>query len=172
MGSLCLSFRRRITFMNFIKLFRWYLTLNLLTWKIWWAPNNVSRWEVGFNSAFKGLTLTHLNSQDDKFKFDPRHIIQYKQRSYETHFPTETHTYQVIILMLIGERANRHDNIIDRNRRHFTTDRAPRWLQAYIVDTSRPRKFSVFTYPLRWELCYRNYAVWMICDIIQCVRVR
>jgi hypothetical protein len=32
-----------------------YLTLILLTWRIWWAPNNVSRWQMGFNSAFKGL---------------------------------------------------------------------------------------------------------------------
>jgi len=32
-----------------------YLTLNPLTWKIWWAPNNASRWQMGFNSAFKGL---------------------------------------------------------------------------------------------------------------------
>ena len=31
------------------------LTLNPLTWKIWWAPNNFSRWQMGFNSAFKGL---------------------------------------------------------------------------------------------------------------------
>ena len=31
------------------------LTLNPLTWKIWWAPNNTSRWRMGFNSAFKGL---------------------------------------------------------------------------------------------------------------------
>jgi len=32
-----------------------YLTLNPLTWKIWWVPNNDSRWQMGFNSAFKGL---------------------------------------------------------------------------------------------------------------------
>jgi len=31
------------------------LTLNLLTWRIWWAPNNSSKWHMGFNSAFKGL---------------------------------------------------------------------------------------------------------------------
>jgi hypothetical protein len=31
------------------------LTLNLLTWKIWRA-NNVIKWQMGFNSAFKGLT--------------------------------------------------------------------------------------------------------------------
>jgi len=32
-----------------------YLTLILLTWRIWWAPNNASKWQMGFNSAFKGL---------------------------------------------------------------------------------------------------------------------
>jgi len=31
------------------------LTLNPLMWKIWRAPNNASRWQMGFNSAFKGL---------------------------------------------------------------------------------------------------------------------
>ena len=31
------------------------LTLKSLTWKIRWAPNNASRWHIGFNSAFKGL---------------------------------------------------------------------------------------------------------------------
>jgi len=32
------------------------LTHILLMWRIWWAPNNASRWQVGFNSAFKELT--------------------------------------------------------------------------------------------------------------------
>jgi len=31
------------------------LTSILLTWRIWWAPNNVSRWQMGLNSAFKWL---------------------------------------------------------------------------------------------------------------------
>jgi len=30
------------------------LTLIQLTWRIWWAPNNASRWQMGFNSALKG----------------------------------------------------------------------------------------------------------------------
>ena len=36
---------------------RWWMNLThiLLTWKIWWALNNASRWQMGFNSAFKGL---------------------------------------------------------------------------------------------------------------------
>jgi hypothetical protein len=29
------------------------LTLILLKWKIWWASNNASRWQMGFNSEFK-----------------------------------------------------------------------------------------------------------------------
>ena len=32
-----------------------YLTLILLTWRKWWAPNNASKQQMGFNSAFKGL---------------------------------------------------------------------------------------------------------------------
>ena len=31
------------------------LTLILLTWRKWWTPNNASKWQMGFNSAFKGL---------------------------------------------------------------------------------------------------------------------
>ena len=31
-----------------------YLTLTLLTWTIWRAPTNASKWRIGFNSAFKG----------------------------------------------------------------------------------------------------------------------
>jgi len=31
------------------------LTLILLTWRIWWAPNNASKWQMGFNSSFKWL---------------------------------------------------------------------------------------------------------------------
>jgi len=33
------------------------LTLILLMWRIWWASNNASRWQMGFNSVFKGLIL-------------------------------------------------------------------------------------------------------------------
>ena len=34
------------------------LTLSPLTWKIRWVPNNASRWQMGFKSAFKGLTIS------------------------------------------------------------------------------------------------------------------
>jgi len=38
------------------------LTLTLLTWRIWWAPNNASKWQIGCNSAFKRLKVTKLVS--------------------------------------------------------------------------------------------------------------
>jgi len=42
------------------------LTLNSLTWRIRWAPNNASRWQMGFQSAFKGLNaaISRLNLMD------------------------------------------------------------------------------------------------------------
>jgi hypothetical protein len=37
------------------RLRKWLLTPILLTWTIWRAPTNASKWRMGFNSAFKGL---------------------------------------------------------------------------------------------------------------------
>jgi hypothetical protein len=33
------------------------LTFILLTWRKWWTPNNASKWQMGFNSGFKGLIM-------------------------------------------------------------------------------------------------------------------
>jgi hypothetical protein len=38
------------------------LTLILLTWRIGRAPNNASRWQMGFNLAFKGLNYSSVIS--------------------------------------------------------------------------------------------------------------
>ena len=40
------------------------LTLIPLTWRIGWAPNNASKWQMVFNSAFKGLNETQHVSGD------------------------------------------------------------------------------------------------------------
>ena len=37
------------------------LTLILLTWRIWWARNNASRWQMEFNSAFKVFKFVFLS---------------------------------------------------------------------------------------------------------------
>jgi hypothetical protein len=36
------------------------LTLILLTWRIWRAPNNARKWQMRFNLAFKGLIYVPL----------------------------------------------------------------------------------------------------------------
>ena len=38
----------------------WLLTLILLTWRIWWAPYNANRWQMGFNCSFKSLMMKVL----------------------------------------------------------------------------------------------------------------
>jgi hypothetical protein len=43
---------------------RLVLTLILPMWRIWWAPNNASRWQMGFNSAFEGL----IRSKDSQIE--------------------------------------------------------------------------------------------------------
>jgi len=43
--------------------YNWKLTLILLTWRIGSAPNNASRWQMGFNLAFKGLMCLRVVSQ-------------------------------------------------------------------------------------------------------------
>jgi hypothetical protein len=58
-----------------------YLTLILLTWRIWW-PNDASRRQMGFKSAFKGLT--------DVTSFS----AVYTQNSYVP-FPTLKHEFYI-----------------------------------------------------------------------------
>ena len=38
------------------------LTVILLTWTVWRAPTNASKWRMGFNSAFKGLNTPQSKS--------------------------------------------------------------------------------------------------------------
>ena len=46
------------------------LTLILLTWRIWRAPNNASKWQMKFNSEFKGLKyLCNGRAMDDSSPF-------------------------------------------------------------------------------------------------------
>jgi hypothetical protein len=42
------------------------LTPILLTWRIGWAPNNASKWQMGFNLAFKGLSIERLHDVASK----------------------------------------------------------------------------------------------------------
>jgi len=39
------------------------LTLILQTWRIWWAPNNASKWQIRFNSTFEGLSPNRIKKE-------------------------------------------------------------------------------------------------------------
>jgi hypothetical protein len=43
------------------------LTPVLLTWRIWWDSNNASKWQMGFNWAFKGLKFLKWRHVDERF---------------------------------------------------------------------------------------------------------
>ena len=47
----------------------WDLTLNLLTTTIVAPPRNASKWQMGFNSAFKGLKVIFCITTSPKFDF-------------------------------------------------------------------------------------------------------
>jgi hypothetical protein len=42
------------------------LTLILLMQRIGWAPNNARRWQMGFSSAFKGLSMWYVETYTDE----------------------------------------------------------------------------------------------------------
>ena len=45
-----------------------WLTLILLRWTIWRAPTNASKWRMGFNSAFKGLSIQTNHTRVSQMK--------------------------------------------------------------------------------------------------------
>jgi hypothetical protein len=53
---------RHLTFWNYKKTCV-YLTLALLTWRIWWSPNNSSKWQLGFKSADRYLGVENYDHE-------------------------------------------------------------------------------------------------------------
>ena len=66
------------------------LTLILLTWKIWWAPNNASRWQMGFNSAFEGTRRNRWSGYVARMRFKSPHI-------WSNYLNERTHLLDVVI---------------------------------------------------------------------------
>jgi len=62
------------------------LTLILLTSRIWWAPNNASKWQMGFNSAFKGLNEV-LFPQYGNFWIKFNYILRWRSLSTPLFLP-------------------------------------------------------------------------------------
>ena len=51
------------------------LTLILITWTIWWAPTNASKWRMVFNSGFKGLIFIYDWTQNMLCMRTPRNYV-------------------------------------------------------------------------------------------------
>ena len=64
------------------------LNLILLTWRIWWAPNNASKWQMGFNLAFKGLNTLSM----PMFYLLKLPTLMYRH-SYEWHVKRKAHYF-------------------------------------------------------------------------------
>jgi hypothetical protein len=60
------------------------LTLILLTWRIWWASNNASRWQMEFNSVFKGLK-GKKDYDDDQNKWRGIKLHKYTEHIPDKH---------------------------------------------------------------------------------------
>ena len=65
-------------FPGILCLFEHHLTLILLTWTIWRAPTDASKWRMGFNSAFKGLSQFEMNQISlNKYKLGTNYFTQF-----------------------------------------------------------------------------------------------
>ena len=60
----------RTEFVEKVKTHILYLNLNLLTTTIVAPPSNASKWQMGFNSAFKGLISKQRNRNKTRYHID------------------------------------------------------------------------------------------------------
>jgi len=74
------------------------LTLNLLTWRIWWAPNNASNWQIEFNSTFTYLLTPWCSPSWEANWFSASQEIPRISRNPKVHYRTHKRTPTVSIL--------------------------------------------------------------------------
>jgi hypothetical protein len=65
------------------------LTLNLLTSTIVAPPSNASKWQMGFNSAFKGLNIHNMIFVQNMYSINFDIRKSEKARQIESNLPTE-----------------------------------------------------------------------------------
>jgi hypothetical protein len=63
-----------ISVKNFLQNSFLFLTLILLTWRIWRVSNNAIKWQMGFNAAFKGLTMKTSLDTSSNMKGAQHHL--------------------------------------------------------------------------------------------------
>ena len=136
------------------------LTLILLTWRKWWA-NNASKYQMGFNSGFKGLNILAII------------LIRYLQLQVTvvTDMSSWRQTTDKMTRYVVWRLYNAEDIFITSKRCNLF----PAWLKLHIPAVTAPSTYcnitkrlilshSSFTHCLWFsnkELCfsYQNYPV-------------
>ena len=78
------------------------LTLIPLTWKIGWASSNATKWQMGFNSAFKGLNSPANGANYKRDKYIPNFTITFLLNSFQYFSPRNpVSIFQVMYGLLI-----------------------------------------------------------------------
>ena len=86
------------------------LTLTLLTWRIWWAPYNVRKWQMGFNLALEKLKVrcyrkSHrlfwlTNKSFRRILLPPSSWWKFRQQIYPKIFRRCTLNYQTKLILI------------------------------------------------------------------------
>ena len=92
------------------------LTLILLTWRMWWAPNNASKWQMGFTLEFKVLISVEkyqlfLNNNKTINLYEVLYICVILRLTYVAHQYRKTHRCVFIASLNIPSYWQRHVQI-------------------------------------------------------------
>jgi hypothetical protein len=93
--------------MKFVCIHFTSLTLILLTWRIWRASINASRWQMGFKSAFKGLMMLMMTAivmifYEIGFRFPHQNPVHASPLPHTHYVPRQSHSYRFYRLHNIG----------------------------------------------------------------------
>jgi len=142
------------------------LTLILPTWRIWWAPNNASKWQMGFNSAFKGL-MWYCSLTFTAFSF-----LRSNQKYNITPVPSNT-THDILTLPNYTVKNANKILLCEENSPSLTiADSLPPL--SHLTCTaikSNPYFFNSLTLTHRqlWHSTYQTLYLFSIAYVINCV---
>ena len=79
------------------------LTLSPLTRRIWWAPNNASKWQTGFNLAFEGLRHPILRPRSVSTGSHMNRVARQAAGSQDIAAETESYIRTVLVGFVVDE---------------------------------------------------------------------
>ena len=99
-----------------------FLTLILLTWRMWWAPNNASKWQMGFNSVFKGLKTVLNTTYVQAFMWEKK-VIDLVSQTFEIYCTTVcTYLKKNLTTSIVLNTPDMHSCKTNKNDEHIKTN--------------------------------------------------